>query len=185
MTKWSINLCIYKSFYPCRKYRPLFLCHDNGNLWVNCTSLYLCFKHMLMWLEKENVSLQVHIILTFLVKAATQQILNTTCKVMKKIHNLVTACINSLSGLLHLDLLIKTHLKSQLMHKRVAFYIFGSFKKWKKQERPQSREHTSITWMDAKRSNRHKNETQEKSFRQITPHIILFTLSTSVQATHI
>lgn len=39
---------------------------------------------MLMWLEKENVSLQVHIILTFLVKAATQQILNTTCKVMKK-----------------------------------------------------------------------------------------------------
>lgn len=50
---------------------------------------------MLMWLEKENVSLQVHIILTFLVKAATQQILNITCKVMKKIHNLVTVCINS------------------------------------------------------------------------------------------
>lgn len=65
------------------------------------------------------------------------------------------------SGLLHLDLLIKTHLKSQLTHKRVAFYIFGSFNKWEKQERPQSREHTSITWMDAKRSNRHKNETQE------------------------
>lgn len=48
------------------------------------------------------------------------------------------------------------------MHKRVAFHIFGSFNKWEKQERPQSREHTSITWMDAKRSNRHKNETREK-----------------------